>query len=455
MFKKFTHACVTLVHKYLPDPFLFAIILTLVVFGITMPLTNQGPLEVVSHWGKGAWNLLGFSMQMALVLVLGQALASAPLFHRILVTLASIPKSPAQAIVLVTIVGLIANWINWGFGLVISAIFAKELAKKVKGVDYPLLIAAAYSTFVIWHAGLSGSVPLTVSSGGDAVAKATAGIVTEAIPTSMTLFSSYNIIMLAIIFVCLPIIMAKMMPSKDEVIEVDPKLLETHDRADADEDTMAIKQGHTPSEKLENSVIVTALISIIGVTWIIYYFYKGGSLDLNIINMIFLFAGIILHKKPINYVHAISHSARSAAGIILQFPFYAGIMGMMVGASPEGVSLAGSISNAFVSIANTDTFPIFTFLSAGIVNIFVPSGGGQWAVQAPIMFPAAKELGVDYAVTAMAIAWGDAWTNMIQPFWALPALGIAGLGAKDIMGYCIITLIFVGLVVCGGFFFLT
>lgn len=455
MFKKFTHACVTLVHKYLPDPFLFAIILTLVVFGIAMPLTNQGPLEVVSHWGKGAWNLLGFSMQMALVLVLGQALASAPLFHRILVTLASIPKSPAQAIVLVTIVGLIANWINWGFGLVISAIFAKELAKKVKGVDYPLLIAAAYSTFVIWHAGLSGSVPLTVSSGGDAVAKATAGIVTEAIPTSMTLFSSYNIIMLAIIFVCLPIIMAKMMPSKDEVIEVDPKLLETHDRADADEDTMAIKQGHTPSEKLENSVIVTALISIIGVTWIIYYFYKGGSLDLNIINMIFLFAGIILHKKPINYVHAISHSARSAAGIILQFPFYAGIMGMMVGASPEGVSLAGSISNAFVSIANTDTFPIFTFLSAGIVNIFVPSGGGQWAVQAPIMFPAAKELGVDYAVTAMAIAWGDAWTNMIQPFWALPALGIAGLGAKDIMGYCIITLIFVGLVVCGGFFFLT
>ena len=231
--------------------------------------------------------------------------------------------------------------------------------------------------------------------------------------------------------------------------------METHDRADADEDTMAIKQGHTPSEKLENSVIVTALISIIGVTWIIYYFYKGGSLDLNIINMIFLFAGIILHKKPINYVHAISHSARSAAGIILQFPFYAGIMGMMVGASPEGVSLAGSISNAFVSIANTDTFPIFTFLSAGIVNIFVPSGGGQWAVQAPIMFPAAKELGVDYAVTAMAIAWGDAWTNMIQPFWALPALGIAGLGAKDIMGYCIITLIFVGLVVCGGFFFLT
>lgn len=450
MFKKFTHACVTLVHKYLPDPFLFAVILTLVVFGITMPVTNQGPLEVVSHWGKGAWDLLGFSMQMALVLVLGQALAGAPLFKRLLSTLASVPKSPQQAIILVTIVGLIANWVNWGFGLVISAIFAKELAKKVKGVDYPLLIAAAYSTFVIWHAGLSGSVPLTVAGGGEAVTKATGGIITEAIPTSLTLFSSYNLIMLAIIFVCLPIIMAKMMPSKDEVIEIDPALLE-----DDEDDKPLIKSEHTPSEKLENSIIVTILISLIGVTWIIYYFYKGGGLGLNIINMIFLFAGIILHKKPINYVRAINHATKSAAGIILQFPFYAGIMGMMVGTSPEGVSLAGSISNAFVNIANADTFPILTFLSAGIVNVFVPSGGGQWAVQAPIMMPAAKELGIDYSVTAMAIAWGDAWTNMIQPFWALPALGIAGLGARDIMGYCIITLIFVGLVVCGGFFLLT
>ncbi len=449
MFKKFTHACVQLVHKYLPDPFLFAIILTLVVFGVTMPVTNQGPLEVVSHWGKGAWGLLGFSMQMALVLVLGQALASAPLFKKLLSTLASIPKSPAQAIMLVTIVGLIANWINWGFGLVISAIFAKELAKKVKHVDYPLLIAAAYSTFVIWHAGLSGSVPLTVAGGGPAVTKATGGIITEAIPTSATLFSSYNLIMLAIIFVCLPIIMAKMMPSKEEAVEIDPELLEDHE-----DDTPLIKSGHTPSEKLENSVIITVLISLIGVSWIFYYFYKGGGLDLNIINMIFLFAGIILHKRPISYVHAITHSAKSAAGIILQFPFYAGIMGMMVGASAEGVSLAGAISNFFVAISNADTFPILTFLSAGIVNVFVPSGGGQWAVQAPIMMPAAQTLGVDYGVTAMAIAWGDAWTNMIQPFWALPALGIAGLGARDIMGYCIITLLFVGLVVCTGFYFL-
>ncbi|MDE7168689.1 MAG: TIGR00366 family protein [Mucispirillum sp.] len=449
MFKKFTHACVALVHKYLPDPFIFAIMLTIIAFIVAMPLTHQGPIDMVAHWGKGAWSLLGFSMQMALVLVLGQALANAPAFKRLLVFLSSIPKTPQQAIIMVTVLSLVANWINWGFGLIISAIFAKELAKRVKGVDYALLIAAAYSGFVIWHAGLSGSVPLTVAGGGEVVAKQTAGAITEAIPTSMTIFASYNLIILAVILVCLPLIMAKMMPPKEEVVSIDPAILKD------DEDDFSDKKPVTPAEKLENSIAVTAVISALGLTWIIYYFYKGGNLDLNIVNMIFLFAGIIMHKTPIRYVRAITHAAKSAAGIILQFPFYAGIMGIMVGKSPEGLSLAGLISEGFVNIATASTFPLFTFLSAGIVNVFVPSGGGQWAVQAPIMMPAGAQLGVPHSVTAMAIAWGDAWTNMIQPFWALPALGIAGLGARDIMGYCIIALIFVGVVVCGGFYFLT
>ena len=162
--------------------------------------------------------------------------------------------------------------------------------------------------------------------------------------------------------------------------------------------------------------------------------------------------GIICHKTPIAYVRAITEATKGSAGIILQFPFYAGIMAMMITANPEnGISLAGFISNGFVSISNRVTFPLFTFLSAGIVNLFVPSGGGQWAVQGPIMMPAGHHLGVSPSLTGMAIAWGDAWTNMIQPFWALPALGIAGLSARDIMGYCLITLLFTGIVVCGGF----
>ena len=184
---------------------------------------------------------------------------------------------------------------------------------------------------------------------------------------------------------------------------------------------------------------------------------NGANINLNTVNFIFLILGIACHKTPAAYVKAIEEATKGAAGIILQFPFYAGIMGMMTfclkdadGAAIGG-SLAGVISEFFVTISNTITFPLFTFLSAGIVNFFVPSGGGQWTVQGPIMMPAGEKIGVDPAVTGMAIAWGDAWTNMVQPFWALPALGIAGLSARDIMGYCIITLLFTGIVVCGGF----
>lgn len=448
MFKKFTNGCVALVQRFLPDPFIFCIILTIFVFLVAMPVTNQGPLEMINHWGNGIWALLAFSMQMALVLVLGSALATAPSVKKAIVRLASIPKTPFQGIISVTAFSIIACWINWGFGLVVGAILAKEIAKQVKGIDYRLLIASAYSGFVIWHAGLSASIPLTVATGGEALTKATGGAVTEAIPTSMTIFSSYNLIMCAAVLIIMPFINAMMHPSPDKVVTIDAHLLH--------EETLEVRIATTPAEKMEDSRIMSALIGVLGLVFIILYFKaKGFALDLNIVNTIFLVAGILLHGTPLRYVNAISEAVKGAGGIILQFPFYAGIMGMMTGAAADGVSLAGAISIWFVSIATPTTFPLLTFLSAGVVNIFVPSGGGQWVVQAPIMLPASLELGVAPSVTAMAIAWGDAWTNMIQPFWALPALGIAGLGARDIMGYCVICLLVVGVIVSCGFLFLT
>ena len=191
---------------------------------------------------------------------------------------------------------------------------------------------------------------------------------------------------------------------------------------------------------------------VLGFAYIVYYFVNNGfNLGLNIVNMIFMFLGILLHGDLRKYVDAIGEAASGAAGILLQFPFYAGIMGLMVAANSDGVSLASIIANFFTNISNNVTFPMLTFLSAGIVNFFVPSGGGQWAVQAPIVMPAATEMGIDYGRAAMAIAWGDQWTNMIQPFWALPALGIAGLSARNVMGYLVIVLLFTGVVACLGF----
>ena len=449
MFKKFTNGCVSLVQRFLPDPFIFCIILTVVVFIAAMPATGQGPMEMINHWGGGVWSLLGFSMQMALVLVLGTAMANAPVVQKLLKKLASIPKTPFQSIVFVTFISTLACWLNWGFGLVVGAIFAKEIAKQVKNVDYRLLIASAYSGFVVWHAGLSGSIPLKVATWSEALIKETGGVITSAeqtISTGQTIFSAWNLLICLAILILMPVVNALMHPAKDKVITIDPKLLiEVQPEA---------PERNTPAQKLENSRIMAFIVVILGGIYIVKIFAAKGinGLDLNLVNLIFLVLGVLCHKTPIAYVKAINEAVKGAGGVLLQFPFYAGIMGMMTGANAAtGASLAGVISEGFVAISTKITFPLWTFLSAGIVNFFVPSGGGQWTVQGPIMMPAGAQLGVNPAITAMGIAWGDAWTNMLQPFWALPALGIAGLGARDIMGYCIIDLLLSGLIIIIGF----
>lgn len=455
MFKKFTNGCVKLVQRFLPDAFVFCIILTIVVFIAAMPVAGMNPIEVANAWGSGVWGLLAFSMQMALVLVLGSALANAPAIKKLIVKLAGVPKKPVGAVAFVTVISAICCFINWGFGLIIGALLAKEVAKKIKGLDYRLIIAAAYSGFVIWHAGISGSIPLGMTAlNADGVVDNTAGAVTEIVPTSQTIFSAWNLIMVLAVVVVVAFVNAKMHPDPKDVVSIDPKLLE--DALDNTE--VKARKDQTPAEKLENSMVLSYIVVVIGAIYLIYYFVNAGSilnaLSLNIVNLIFLILGIAFHKTPISYVRAITESAESAGGIILQFPFYAGIQGMMVTVGSNGVSLASAISTAFVNISTPRTFPVLCYLAAGIVNFFVPSGGGQWAVQGPIMMPAGLELGVTPAVTAMGIAWGDAWTNMLQPFWALPALGIAGLGARDIMGYCAIVLIASGIVTALGFLFL-
>ena len=455
MFKKFTNGCVKLVQRFLPDAFVFCIILTIVVFIAAMPVAGMNPIEVANAWGSGVWGLLAFSMQMALVLVLGSALANAPAIKKLIVKLAGVPKKPVGAVAFVTVISAICCFINWGFGLIIGALLAKEVAKKIKGLDYRLIIAAAYSGVVIWHAGISGSIPLGMTAlNADGVVDNTAGAVTEIVPTSQTIFSAWNLIMVLAVVVVVAFVNAKMHPDPKDVVSIDPKLLE-----DAPDNTeVKARKDQTPAEKLENSMVLSYIVVVIGAIYLIYYFVNAGSilnaLSLNIVNLIFLILGIAFHKTPISYVRAITESAESAGGIILQFPFYAGIQGMMVTVGSNGVSLASAISTAFVNISTPRTFPVLCYLAAGIVNFFVPSGGGQWAVQGPIMMPAGLELGVTPAVTAMGIAWGDAWTNMLQPFWALPALGIAGLGARDIMGYCAIVLIASGIVTALGFLFL-
>lgn len=444
-----TNFFVKIINRFLPDPFLFAIILTIVVYVAAIAVTGVGPIKMLAYWGNttGFWNLLAFSMQMALVVVLGSALASSAICKRILRAIANLANSNKSAIIIVTVASVICSWLNWGFGLIAGAMLAKELARKVPTVDYRLLIASAYSGFVIWHAGLSGSIPLTLSGGY------TIGEVTYQASTSQTLFHPMNLLMVLAVLIVLPILNVAMQPDKEHTICVDPALLK-----DEEEKVYEIS---TPADRLEHSKILWIITLVMGFGYIIYYFAGvvqdsgvgaiASALNLNIVNMIFMFLGLLAHGDLRRYVDAIGAASTTAAGIILQFPFYAGIMGMMVGTNDNGVSLASAISNGMMAISTDVTFPMLTFLSAGIVNFFVPSGGGQWAVQGPIVMPAADAMGIEPGRAAMAIAWGDQWTNMIQPFWALPALGVAGLSAKDIMGYLILVLIAVGIIACVGF----
>ena len=432
MLRALSRPATRMMERWLPDAFIFVLVLTIVAALAAVIFEANSPIAVIRMWGDGFWKLLEFSMQMLLVLVTGYILASSPPVKALLARLAGLATSAGSAIILVSVVSLVASWLNWGFGLVVGAIFARELARQIR-VDYRLLVASAYSGFVIWHGGISGSIPLTISTSGH-FTEAQIGIV----PTSETIFAYWNLIICAALFIVIPIANRMMMPDDHEMVIVDPAKLQDAPEA-------PLPASPTPAQRLENSRILMWVVGIPGLIWLVMHFSGGGGLNLNVVNFTFLFLGIVLHGTARSLLSALDQAVRGGAGIVIQFPFYAGIMAIMTGSG-----LATSLSEFFVSISTAETLPFWSFIAGGIVNIFVPSGGGQWAVQAPVMLPAAEALGASMPRVAMGVAWGDAWTNLLQPFWALPMLGIAGLQARDIMGYCVVMLLVTGVVIGGG-----
>lgn len=434
MLNRLSRFFVTLVQRYLPDAYLFAIMLTFISFGLAWAMTGKSFMQLIAMWGNGLYGILAFAMQMVLILVTGHALASSKLVKGFLRTLAGIPKNTEQAAMLTVFVGGVASFFNWGFGLVVGALLAKEMARKVKDLDYGLTVAAAYSGFVIWHGGISGSIPLAVATKGHLVEKLT-GI----IPVTQTIFSSWNLIITWTIIFTLPFLFKFMAPRPEDAVKIDPALLIETPEPER-------PKHHTLATWLEHSVAINMLFGTMGVLYLGNHFMtKGFDLSLNIVIFCFFILGVIFHMTPINYVRAVEEAIKGAGGIALQFPLYGGIQGIMVSSG-----LAAIIAQWFIAISTPTTFPLFTFIAGGVINFFVPSGGGQWIVQGPINIPAGMALGVDPAKVAMSISYGDQWTNMLQPFWALPLLGIARLGVRDIMGYCIMTLIWSGVIICLG-----
>jgi short-chain fatty acids transporter len=416
--KKLINFFTRLCEAYLPDALVFSFLLTIILFVSGLIFTPSSPIELAKFWGRDFWSLNAFAMQMVFVLISGHMLASTPLIKRVLNLLISRVRNESQGLVVVSIFSVIACWINWGFGLIVSGILAVEMARKLKKVNFGLFLATAYAGFLVWHGGLSGSIPLKIAEGDEILKTVFPGL---SIPLNQTIFSMWNLIIVLVLLLGLPLFALWMRTDEKDNVLINEEELKTEE---------AVVQNFRGFNILFFMLILIAI------------FNKDSVFDINKVNAIFLALALLLHKTPRLFLKALQDSIGYASGIVIQFPFYAGIMGLM-----QHSGLADQLSEVFVSISTASTLPLWTFLSGGIVNFFIPSGGGQWVVQGPIMLKAARDLAADPAKVSMALAWGDAWTNLIQPFWALPLLGLAKLKLKDIMGYCLIYLFFSGVVI--------
>ena len=435
-----------LFHSVFPTPFTIAVFLTFLTFTLALfTRDNEGGynniIEILSFWEKGIWNppLLVFAIQMMLMLVLGHVLALTKPISNLIDKATNYCNNTSNAAAIITFSTLLVSLFNWGLGLIFGAIFARKVGEHASinniKINYPLIGAAGYSGLMVWHGGVSGSAPIKIAEEGHFLVDKI-GVISQA----NTVFSTMNIYVSITLLIILPTIMyyiGKNNIGKEISIPSTPKTKE--------------KINISGAEKLDHSKIIAY---IFGGVILFYSFYKAIFIPDNIslkvitpnyINLVLLGMGIVMHGNFNNFLKAIDNAISGASGILIQFPLYFGIMGIM---SSSG--MVNVMSNFFVNISNEVTFPIFTFISAGVVNIFVPSGGGQWAIQGSIIIDAAAQLGVSIPKSVMALAYGDQLTNMLQPFWALPLLGITGLKAKEILPYTLMLLIAGLIIFIGG-----
>lgn len=432
------------VRSFLPSPFTIAVLLTAVTFGLAWLLTEpqqEGTfhgMEILRYWQQGFWELLAFTMQMVLILILGHTLALSGFFSKVIDRLSSYCNNTANAAFIISFVSIGVSFINWGLCLIVGAVFARKVAERAKlndiSINYPILAAAGYSGLMTWHGGFSGSAPLKVAESNHFLADSIGQIAIVD-----TILSSMNITASLLVIIVIPSLLY-FIGRKSQPAAINISLKQETVETDSIEG----------AEKLDHSKFLARGFGIIMVGFAIFSTINSSNssplsfINLNYINFLLFGLGILFHGTFSNFLSAITEAIKGATGIIIQFPLYAGIMGIM-----KYSGLVVIFSNFFIDISNEVTFPIFTFISAGIVNTFVPSGGGQWAVQGPIICEAANVLNVPISKAIMALAYGDQLTNMLQPFWALPLLGITQLKAKDILPYSFIVML-VGAVLYAG-----
>jgi short-chain fatty acids transporter len=412
------------VEKYCPDPLVFAIFLSLVMLALALTLTDTDPALAISSWGNGLSSLLAFTMQMCLIIITAYVLAHTKLVNSLLQALGRVPRSAWQAYTLVTVSAAMFSLICWPLGPIAGGIIAREVAltanKRGIAVNYPLLVSAAFGGFVVWEMGYSSSIALAVATPGNPLEQIIGGL----IPVEKTLLSWWNLttIVTTVTVVNLTVILFHYLHRGRQTSPPPHKVIS--------ESSGEVRPG--PMGRLENGRAVSVFLSLMLFTFLAYWFATQGlNLSLNIVNWSFLALGLLLANSSMHYASLFSDGARVASPVLLQYPLYGGIMGLAMNSG-----LAEQFTGFILSIASTDTLPLMGFLSAGLINIFIPSGGAQWAIQGPIFIEAAHALQVDLSVMTMSIAWGDQWTNLIQPFCAISLLAVTGLKLREIYSYC-------------------
>jgi short-chain fatty acids transporter len=418
--------------RWVPNAFVIACLLTLVTFAMVLLVVDQSPSAALGYWTRGFWELLEFTMQMALIVLTGYMVAVSPAASRLLGLIAGLATSNRGAVALMGLVSMTASWLHWGLGLIAGPIFLQFLVRKHPRVDYRLAVAAGYlGSTCTWHAGLSGSAPLLMATPKNFM-EAQVGL----IPVSMTTFSSFNLILTAVVVMAMTLTVLRLYPQAQHVrtsqdVVAGPPGAVADASIDPHPDHGERRAGRSFARLIEDSYALNLVMGLLGLAAFgSAYAGAGFRVSLNTFNFAFLFLALLLHPSPASFSAAASRGATYLHGIVIQFPLYAGIYGLI-----HYSGLAETIGRWFVSIAGTHTFPIIVYWYSGILSYFIPSGGSKWAVEAPYVLSAATALGVPARQAILAYAWGDMSTHFLQPFWAIPLLAIARVEFKDIIGY--------------------
>ena len=434
---RFTEATIRLFERMIPDPFVLAILITVVVALLSVAFAPQASAaHLIGGWYKGFFDILTFAFQITLILVTGHAFAHAPFVQRLFKALVSVARTPNQAAALVFVLVAVASFCNWGFGLVVGAMLAREVARRMR-VDFAWIVAAGFSGWVVWASGISSSIALAQSTSGSAM-NVVQKLTGQILPLGSTVFTRFNLVPTLVMLVAMPFVFAWLKPADADIVVLD---------TDKHPDTPPRER---PAGKLsfarwlEYSWLGSAFIGLAGIAVLVLTQVEHLPFSgVNAVIFVMFVGGVILHGYPLAYADAVKSAARQTGSMMLQYPLYGGVMGMM-----DATGLPNVISHFFIAISNAHTLPFWSYVCSLIVTFFIPSGGGHWAVQGPFVVPAAVALHASVPATTMAVAMGEQVSNMLQPFWAAPVVAMAGIGVQRVLGFTVATFI-VGLLVYG------